>query len=63
MSDNFIYYVSITGITGERESLPWQELKSKVEEIKKMTDKKLLLDLAFQRENMLKLYQALQTVL
>jgi len=41
MSDNFIYYVSITGITGERESLPWQELKSKVEEIKKMTDKKI----------------------
>lgn len=39
MSDDFIYYVSLTGITGERESLPWEELKSKISEIRKYTDK------------------------
>ncbi len=39
MSDDFIYYVSLTGITGERESLPWEELKTKLSEIKRHTDK------------------------
>lgn len=38
-SDDFIYYVSLTGITGERETLPWEEVKSQVEKIKKLTDK------------------------
>ncbi len=37
MSDGFIYYVSLTGITGEREQLPWEELGKKVKEIKKTT--------------------------
>lgn len=41
MSDDFIYYVSITGITGERESLPWQELESKIKNIREMTNKKI----------------------
>ena len=41
ISDDFIYYVSITGITGERESLPWQELEGKLKEIRKFTDKKI----------------------
>ncbi|WP_297457350.1 tryptophan synthase subunit alpha [Persephonella sp.] len=39
MSDSFIYYVSLTGITGERETLPWQELEEKVKQIKKITGK------------------------
>ncbi len=39
MSDSFIYYVSLTGITGEREQLPWDELEKKVKEIKKATKK------------------------
>ncbi len=39
MSDSFIYYVSLTGITGERESLPWEELEKKVKQIKSFTDK------------------------
>jgi len=41
MSDGFIYYVSLTGITGEREQLPWEELKEKVSQIKKITGKKV----------------------
>ena len=41
MSDGFIYYVSLTGITGEREQLPWEELGKKVEEIKEITGKKV----------------------
>lgn len=42
MSDDFIYYVSLTGITGERESLPWEELEEKIRYIKKtLTDKKV----------------------
>ena len=38
-SDDFIYYVSLTGITGERETLPWEEVKSQVGKIKNLTDK------------------------
>ena len=41
MSDSFIYYVSLTGITGERETLPWEELEKKVKQIKKITGKKV----------------------
>lgn len=41
MSDDFIYYVSLTGITGEREDLPWQELEEKIKTIKSLTDKKI----------------------
>ena len=37
MSDGFIYYVSLTGITGERDQLPWEELEEKVKEIKEKT--------------------------
>ena len=39
MSDGFIYYVSLTGITGERETLPWKELENKVNQIKLSTGK------------------------
>jgi len=39
LTDSFIYYVSLTGITGAREELPWQELEKKVKEIKKITGK------------------------
>ncbi len=39
LTDSFIYYVSLTGITGERETLPWEELKNKVKEIKELTGK------------------------
>ncbi|ACO03694.1 MULTISPECIES: tryptophan synthase subunit alpha [Persephonella] len=41
MSDSFIYYVSLTGITGERDTLPWEELENKVRQIKKITGKKV----------------------
>jgi len=41
MSDDFIYYVSLTGITGERDTLPWDELKEKISTIRKITDKKI----------------------
>lgn len=41
MSDDFIYYVSLTGITGEREDLPWHELEEKINTIKSITDKKI----------------------
>jgi tryptophan synthase alpha chain len=41
MSDDFIYYVSLTGITGERQTLPWEELKEKINQIRKITDKKI----------------------
>ena len=41
MSDRFIYYVSLTGITGERETLPWKELEKKVKQIKSITGKKV----------------------
>ncbi len=40
-SDDFIYYVSLTGITGERDKLPWEEIKSQVSRIKSITDKKV----------------------
>ncbi|WP_457639569.1 tryptophan synthase subunit alpha [Persephonella sp.] len=40
-SDSFIYYVSLTGITGERETLPWEELEKKVKQIKQITGKKV----------------------
>ncbi len=39
LTDSFIYYVSLTGITGERETLPWEELENKVKEIKSLTGK------------------------
>ncbi len=39
MSDSFIYYVSLTGITGARDTLPWEELEQKVKQIKSFTDK------------------------
>ena len=38
-SDDFIYYVSLTGITGERETLPWDEVKSQVSKIKDISNK------------------------
>ncbi|SNZ08517.1 tryptophan synthase, alpha chain [Persephonella hydrogeniphila] len=41
MSDGFIYYVSLTGITGARETLPWEELEKKVSQIKQITGKKV----------------------
>ncbi|WP_297887040.1 tryptophan synthase subunit alpha [Sulfurihydrogenibium sp.] len=41
MSDDFIYYVSLTGITGERQTLPWEELREKISQIRKITDKKV----------------------
>ncbi len=41
MSDSFIYYVSLTGITGERDTLPWNELEEKVRQIKQITGKKV----------------------
>jgi len=40
-SDSFIYYVSLTGITGERDTLPWEELQQKVNQIKQLTGKKV----------------------
>jgi tryptophan synthase alpha chain len=39
LTDSFIYYVSLTGITGARETLPWEELKERVNEIKSITGK------------------------
>ena len=39
LTDSFIYYVSLTGITGERETLPWEELKERVNKIKSLTKK------------------------
>jgi len=39
LTDSFIYYVSLTGITGARDELPWQELELKVKEIKRITNK------------------------
>lgn len=41
MSDDFIYYVSLTGITGERQTLPWDELREKIAQVRKITDKKI----------------------
>ena len=38
-SDDFIYYVSLTGITGARDSLPWEEVKSQIRKIKSLTKK------------------------
>jgi len=38
ISTGFIYYVSLTGVTGARSTLP-TELKTKVRQIKSMTDK------------------------
>ncbi|NPA13422.1 MAG: tryptophan synthase subunit alpha [Aquificae bacterium] len=40
-SGSFIYYVSLTGITGARETLPWEELEKKVAKIKELTGKKV----------------------
>lgn len=39
ISDSFIYYVSLTGITGARDTLPWEELENKVNQIKRFTEK------------------------
>jgi len=39
ITDSFIYYVSLTGITGARDRLPWEELEAKVKEIKEITKK------------------------
>lgn len=36
-SDNFIYYVSLTGITGARDQLPWDEVQSQIRKIKSIT--------------------------
>jgi tryptophan synthase alpha chain len=39
LTTSFIYYVSLTGITGARDELPWIELEKKVKEIKEITKK------------------------
>ena len=38
-TDSFIYYVSLTGITGARDKLPWEELEQNVSSIKEITQK------------------------
>ncbi len=38
-TDSFIYYVSLTGITGARDKLPWEELEHNVNSIKRTTKK------------------------
>jgi len=50
MSDGFIYYVSLTGITGERETLPWKELENKVKQIKSTTGKKVAVGFGVSRK-------------
>ncbi len=39
LTNSFIYYVSLTGITGARDNLPWEELETKVKTIKSLTNK------------------------
>ena len=39
LTNSFIYYVSLTGITGARDTLPWNELEEKVKQIKNITKK------------------------
>ena len=39
-SGSFIYYVSVTGITGEREQLAFKEIEHDIERIKKITGKR-----------------------
>jgi len=39
LTNSFIYYVSLTGITGARDNLPWEELERKVKTIKSLTNK------------------------
>jgi tryptophan synthase alpha chain len=41
-TDVFTYYVSITGITGEREKLPIQELKEKISVYREICPKKIV---------------------
>jgi len=41
LTNSFIYYVSLTGITGAREELPWEELENKVRLIKEITKRRV----------------------
>jgi len=41
-TDVFTYYVSVTGITGEREKLPLEQLRKKVELYRQLCSKKLV---------------------
>ena len=41
-TDVFTYYVSVTGITGEREKLPLEELKEKISTYRNLCDKRVV---------------------
>ena len=40
VTGEFIYYVSVTGITGEREELAYREIERDIERVKKITGKR-----------------------
>jgi len=41
-SGSFIYYVSVTGITGERDTLAYSEIEKEIERVKRLTGKRVV---------------------
>ncbi|WP_163328488.1 tryptophan synthase subunit alpha [Desulfurobacterium thermolithotrophum] len=49
VTGEFIYYVSVTGITGEREELAYKEIEKDIERIKRITGKKTVVGFGISR--------------
>ena len=49
VTGEFIYYVSVTGITGEREELAYREIERDIERVKRITGKKTVVGFGISR--------------
>lgn len=54
----FIYYVSVTGITGEREELAYEEIMRDIERVKRITGKRTVVGFGISRkEHIIKMFR------
>jgi tryptophan synthase alpha chain len=59
LSEGFIYYVSVTGITGEREELAYREIERDIERIKRIGGKRTVVGFGISRaEHIRKMYNS-----
>ncbi len=57
LSGEFIYYVSVTGITGEREELAYSQIEGDIERIKRVTGKRAVVGFGISKpEHIRKMY-------
>jgi len=57
VSGEFIYYVSVTGITGEREELSYRQIEEDIGRVKKITGKRTVVGFGISKpEHIRKMY-------